>query len=537
MTPSAALATWLVDQLVERGLTSAVLSPGSRNAPLSFALAADSRVTLHTRIDERTAGFLALGIAKGSRRPVAVVTTSGTATANLHPAVLEAAHAGVPLVALTADRPARLRGTGANQTTDQVRLFGDAASFVDLAEPSDDALDSAWLPDGPIHLNCQFDDPLIPEPDSPRRSTPADPRVEVSNVSDYPWRRGREGEAHPLPPGPHTVVIAGDDAGPPARVLAERAGWPLLAEPSSGSRTGANPIRTYRLLLGAELGTRIERAIVFGHPTLSRPVGRLLSRPEVEVISVRTQGRWPHRPFPVASEHDRVTADEAQDADWLEEWQAADRALGAGVDAFVAGQPGLTPYDVAAAVNAANPPGGLVFVGASNPIRDLDLMSTSHPVGEHRMVLSNRGLAGIDGTVSSAIGAALGRPHSQRAIAYVGDVTFLHDATALVIGPREARPDLTIVVANDDGGSIFATLEQGAPEHAGSYEQLFGTPHGVDLASLCAATRTPHWRVSDRAELEHALASPNGGIEVIEAVVRRDNRRDLDQQLVALAHP
>jgi len=536
VTPSAALATWLLDQLVERGLTEAVLSPGSRNAPLSFALAADSRVTLHTRIDERTAGFLALGIAKGSRRPVAIVTTSGTAAANLHPAVLEAAHAGLPLVALTADRPARLRGTGANQTTDQVRLFGDAASFVDLTEPSDDALDSAWLPDGPIHLNCQFDDPLIPAPDGPRRTAPPGPRVEVSPVSDYPWRRGRDGEVHSLRSGPCTVVIAGDDAGPPARVLAERAGWPLLAEPSSGSRTGANPIRTYRLLLGTDLGSRVMRAVVFGHPTLSRPVSRLLARPDVEVVSVRTQGRWPHRPFPVDSEHDGVSVDEALDLDWLEEWQAADRALGAKVDEFVAGQPDLTPYDVAAAVNAANSPGGLLFVGASNPVRDLDLMATAHPVGEHRMVLANRGLAGIDGTVSSAIGAALGRPHSKRAIAYVGDVTFLHDATALVLGPHEARPDLTIVVANDDGGSIFATLEQGSPEHAGSYDQLFGTPHGVDLGSLCAATRTPHWRVTDRAELEHALASPNGGIEVLEAVVRRDNRRDLDAQLVALAN-
>ena len=197
----------------------------------------------------------------------------------------------------------------------------------------------------------------------------------------------------------------------------------------------------------------------------------------------------------------------------------------------MAQQPDLTPYDVAAAVNAANPPGGLLFVGASNPIRDLDLMATAHPVGERRMVLANRGLAGIDGTVSSAIGAALGRPRSARAIAYVGDVTFLHDATALMLGPDETRPDLTIVVANDDGGSIFATLEQGAPEHASSYDLLFGTPHGVDLSALCAATRTPHWRVSTRAELEHALASPNGGIEVVEAAIRRDNRRELDEAI------
>ena len=541
MTPSperasTALATWLVDQLVARGLSDAVLCPGSRNAPLSFALAADPRVTLHTRIDERTAAFLALGLAKGSRRPAAVVTTSGTATANLHPAVLEAAHAGVPLVAVTADRPARLRGTGANQTTDQVRLFGDAASFADLTGPADDALDAAWLPDGPIHLNCQFDDPLLPDPDSPRRSAPTNRTTDDRFVSDYP-DRGDRGHAHRLPPGPRTVVVAGDDAGPPARVLAERAGWPLLAEPSSGSRTGANPIRTYRLLVGSELGHRVERAVVFGHPTLSRPVMRLLSRPDVEVVSVRARGRWPDRPFPVASEHGGVTADvPAADDGWLQEWRSADRLLGERIDTFLAAQPGLTPYDVAAAVNAANPPRGLLVVGASNPIRDLDLMASAHPVGERRMVLANRGLAGIDGTVSSAIGAALGRPHSTRAIAYLGDVTFLHDSNALVLGPHEARPDLTVVVANDDGGSIFATLEQGGPEHAGSFERLFGTPHGVDLASLCAATRTPHWRVDDLAELRHALASPNGGIEVIEAVVRRDNRRELDEQIRALTH-
>jgi 2-succinyl-5-enolpyruvyl-6-hydroxy-3-cyclohexene-1-carboxylate synthase len=514
----------LVDRLVERGTTDVVLCPGSRNAPLSFALAADPRIRLHTRIDERTGAFLALGLARGARRPAAVVTTSGTATANLHPAVLEAAHSGVPLVAVTADRPARLRGTGANQTTDQVRLFGDAASFADLTEPDEDALAAAWFPDGPIHLNCQLDDPLLPSrSDSPDRSAPSEVGGGWPNDLDYPSRA-----AHPLPRGPRTVVVAGDDAGPPARVLAERAGWPLLAEPSSGSRTGANPIRTYRLLLDTDLGSRIERAVVLGHPTLSRPVQRMLSRPDVEVVSVRTRGRWPTRPFPVATEHDAVAAPEVDDSGWLEEWRDADRRLSQRVDDFVAGQPGLTPYDVAATVNAANPPGGLLVVGASNPIRDLDLMATAHPVGERRMVLANRGLAGIDGTVSTAIGAALGRPHSSRAILYVGDVTFLHDATALMIGPEESRPDLTIVVANDDGGSIFATLEQGAAEHAASYDKLFGTPHGVDLAGLCSATRTPHWRVTDRAELEHAIASPNGGIEVIEAVIRRDNRRELD---------
>ncbi len=544
MNDSTTLATWLVDRLAERGTTDVVLCPGSRNAPLSFALVADPRITLHTRIDERTAAFLALGLARGSRRPAAVVTTSGTATANLHPAVLEAAHAGVPLVAVTADRPARLRHTGANQTTDQVRLFGDAASFADLSEPDDDTLDAAWFPDGPIHLNVQLDDPLVPVgTDSPRRFAPSDPPIHLPNVADYPGspgaRAGRrtpaeEQQQHLLPAGPRTVVVAGDDAGPPARILAERGGWPLLAEPSSGSRTGGNPVRTYRLLLDTDLGHRIERAIVFGHPTLSRPVQRMLSRADVEVVSVPTRGRWPARPFPVASEHDAVAAREPDDSAWLEEWRDADTRLAERIDAFVAEQPGLTPYDVAAAVNAANPPGGLLVVGASNPIRDLDLMATAHPVGERRMVLANRGLAGIDGTVSTAIGAALGRPRSTRALLLLGDVTFLHDTTALMIGPGESRPDLMVVVANDDGGSIFATLEQGAPEHAASFDKLFGTPHGVDLASLCAATGTPHRRVSDRAGLEEAIAHPGGGIEVVEAVVRRDNRRELDAAIRAL---
>jgi 2-succinyl-5-enolpyruvyl-6-hydroxy-3-cyclohexene-1-carboxylate synthase len=180
------------------------------------------------------------------------------------------------------------------------------------------------------------------------------------------------------------------------------------------------------------------------------------------------------------------------------------------------------------------PPGGHLVVGASNPIRDLDLMATAYDVGSRRKVIANRGLSGIDGTVSTAIGASLARKPESRNLALMGDVTFLHDATALVIGPEEPRPDLTIVVANDDGGSIFATLEQGAEEYAHAYERLFGTPHHVDLAALCQATGTPHWRVDSAAELEHALASPNGGVEVIEAVVDRSRRRELDLAIRAL---
>ncbi len=543
MTPSTRLAREIVTALVTAGVREVVLAPGSRNAPLAFALfdaAAAGRLRLHTRIDERTAAFLALGVARVSGGPAAVVCTSGTAVANLHPAVMEAAHSRLGLVVISADRPARLRGTGASQTTDQLGVFEPHASTLDITVDDTPALDLAGdltgqpagdlAGGGPRHLNVQLDEPLVPRDrwDVPAIMSMSPPE---RARTDH-WRAPRV-----LASGPRTVVIAGDDAGPPARVLAERSGWPLLAEPTSGSRTGDNAIRCYRLLLAGDLGDRVERAVVVGHPTLSRPVGRLLARADVEVVSVREEGFWANRPFPVDLEvprRDGVAAERPDDGTWLAQWHAADRDLGRRLDDLLAAEADLTPYDVAGAVSRALPPGGLLWVGASNPIRDLDLMVGRYEVGDRRKVIAHRGLAGIDGTVSSAIGAALGRPGSTRALALMGDVTFVHDLTGLVLGPREVRPDLTIVVVNDDGGSIFATLEQGAPDYADRYDALFGTPHGADIASLCAATRTPHLRVTSRLELEQALASPNGGIEVVEAVVRRDNRRDLDARIRAL---
>lgn len=517
VTDATTLARHLVAQWLIWGVEHVVLCPGSRSAPLAFAVheaAARGDLQLHTRIDERVGAFTALGMAKAGKRPAVVITTSGTAAANLHPAVLEASHAGVELVAVTADRPAVLRGTGANQTTDQVRLFGGAAPSVDLAT----ARSIAPPVRGPLHLNVQFAEPLVPGSEGGWLAEALEPAV---LDLDPPVM---------LDHGPRTVVVAGDDAGPAARQLAEKAGWPLLAEPSSGARTGDHAIRTYRVLLDGPLAEEIERVVVFGHPTLSRPVVRLLGNNDV--VSVRTRGRWPVRPFSVLVEHDAVDVRGAESDAWLERWRSADREVAALLDKLAA--TAFTPYAVAGAVHAALPPGGLLHVGASNPIRDLDLMARPTGVGERRLTLANRGLAGIDGVVSTAIGAALARP-SERALCLVGDVSFLHDMGALVLGPGEQQPDLTVVVVNDDGGSIFATLEQGAPEFADSFDKLFGTPHGVDLASLCAANRTPHWPVDNVAELEHALASPNGGIEVIEAVVRRDNRRELDEAVKALA--
>ena len=555
---STALATVLVDELVRCGVRDVVLAPGSRSAALAFAVHAAAeagRLRLHVRVDERTAAFLALGLTRTSRRPVPVVTTSGTAVANLHPAVLEASHAGLPLLVVSADRPARLRGTNANQTTDQVKIFGDAVrAFADLPPavpgPTERTQVPGWRslvarlvatatggttqPPGPVHLNAQLVEPLVPDV-ADGWATNVDGRPDGA-----PWTvlEAAPAAAGPvLGQGPRTVVVAGDDAGPPARALAERGGWPLLAEPTSGSRTGANAIRTYRLLLADDdLAGRVERVVVAGHPTLSRPVTRLLSRTDVEVVAVPGRTGWTDPGHAASRVVHAPQVEGDPDTDWLDLWLRRDKDLSARLDALLDEREGLAPHHVAAAVSAALPPHGLLFVGASNPVRDLDLAVAQYPVGEHRMVIANRGLAGIDGSVSTAVGAALGRQGTSRAFALLGDVTFLHDSTGLVVGPEEPRPDLTIVVVNDDGGSIFASLEQGGPSYAASFERLFGTPHRVDLAALCAATGTPHRRVRARDELAAALAAPVAGVEVVEAVVGRADRRALDEAIRALVH-
>ena len=471
--------------------------------------------------------------------------------------MLEASHAGVALVALTADRPAHLRGTGANQTTEQAGIFGAAVRLAaDVPAPVPGHRESEQVrewrsltaravltatgraggPRGPVHLNLQLDGPLTPDaPDGWATGTDGRP-------DGAPWTTAAATpryDAVDLTDARRTVVVAGDDAGPPARVLAEAGGWPLLAEPSSGSRTGANAIRTYRLLLGdPDLAGRVERVVVGGHPTLSRPVTRLLSRPDVEVVALRPPGAPPWTdPGHTVSRVLTAATTSPGDGAWLQEWLDRDAGAGAALDAFLGARPGLTPHEVAGEVAAALPDGGLLHVGASNPVRDLDLMVPRYRVGGRRMVVANRGLAGIDGTVSSAVGAALGRPSSTRSLVLMGDVTFVHDLTGLVLGPDEPRPDLTIVVVNDDGGSIFASLEQGSPAHATAYDRLFGTPHGTDLAALCAATGTPHTPVGSREDLRAALARAPRGIEVVEARVRRDDRRELDAAIRSLARP
>ncbi len=552
MTTSTQLARLVVDELVRHGVREAVLAPGSRSAPLALALhAADAagRLRLHVRIDERTAGFLALGLARGGRRPVPVITTSGTAVAHLHPAVLEAHHSGVPVVVVSADRPAALRGTGANQTTtDQARLFVGAVRLHADVPADTGAPQEAWRAlvaravaaatgavgagPGPVHLNLCLAEPLVP--------SGTDDEPAAGRPDGAPWTRLPD----PVPPvpvqlpaGPRTVVVAGADAGPPARELAEAADWPLLAEPASGARTGTHALRSHRLLLAHEpLAGRIERVVTYGRPTLSRQVTTLLSRPDVELVACAGRLPWTDPGHQTSAVHGALTAapDEPR---WRQDWARLDEAVSGAVDdeldAARAELPVgvLLPHDVARAVAEALPARGLLVVGSSQPVRDLDLVAPPAAVGERRLVLANRGLSGIDGTLSTAIGAALARP-SSRALAYVGDLTFLHDLGGLLLGPDEPRPDLTIVVADDDGGSIFAGLEQGAPDHAAAFERVFGTPTGADLAAACATSSTPHRLATSREALRAALAAPPSGIEVLQVRVDRAGRRALERRLL-----
>jgi 2-succinyl-5-enolpyruvyl-6-hydroxy-3-cyclohexene-1-carboxylate synthase len=554
MNPSTALAEVLVDELVRGGCREAVVSPGSRSAPLAMALhAADAagRLRLHVRIDERSAGFLALGLAKASAAPVPVLTTSGTATANLHPAVLEAAEAGVPLVVLTADRPPELRATGANQTVGQLGLFGDAVRlFHEVGAPVAERGQHAYWralvcralaaatgvltrDPGPVHLNVALREPLVPDGD-PTWVEPLAGRPDGT-----PWTRvvgpPVPGPAPTLVPagGPRrTLVLVGDAPaalGEAAVRLAEACGWPVLSEPSGNARSGPLAMAAGALLLADPAWDRLrpDRVLVVGRPTLARPVQALLQDPRVRVDVVTPTARWadaarsaarvlPALPTPPPADPHHA----GLDAEWLADWRTASAAAAHAVDAVLDELPAAEPR-VARDLLAALPAGALLVAGSSMPVRDLFV--AGRPRTGVR-VLANRGAAGIDGTVSTAVGAALAwqAAGGGPAFALLGDLTLLHDANGLVLGPDEPRPDLTLVVLDNDGGAIFGLLEQGAPEHAASFERVFGTPHGVDLAALCGATGTPLTRVSTAAEAVAAALDPRAGLQVVQ--VRTDRR-------------
>lgn len=654
VNPSTLAARVIIDELVRCGVREAVLCPGSRSAPLAYALAAadadpDVPLRVHVRTDERTAAFLALGMAAASGRMVPVVTTSGTAVANLHPAMLEAHHQRVPLLALTADRPPELRGTGANQTTHQPGLFPTVRLAVDLGTPAAGmqvpqrvlgeamtgqaavearswrtAVDRCWAAAmgalggdaGPVHLNLPLRDPLVatggPGLGLDGAAAPRDAEGTVPGVTDAvagraggaPWtavpgrvvdgspgahladgtpaadrdgrtleadREGRTLEAD-LPEGPERTVVLVGDLGSPwvARAVqagARRRGWPVVAEPF-GRFGGDSAVPGGVHLLGDEeflADHTPERVLVVGRLTLHRVAGRFLARPGVRVEVVSASTAWPdpgHRaevvhPLvlrPAAGETAGGELAGGSECAWWQAWHDAGRqrsssptapsalapeeetrAPGAAPGGEVSLAPGVTaagegpttsravaageqPLTTAtAAVVVASTVRGLLFLGSSRAPRSLDL-ALDGPGRGVTGILGNRGLAGIDGCLSTAAGWAL--THGP-ATALVGDLTFLHDANALAIGPGEPRPDLTVVVLNDDGGAIFGDLEYGRPEHleahgADTFRRVFTTPTGTDIGHLARAHGVEHTRVVTAQALQDALASEPSGLRVVE---------------------
>ncbi|NKE58436.1 2-succinyl-5-enolpyruvyl-6-hydroxy-3-cyclohexene-1-carboxylic-acid synthase [Lentzea sp. PSKA42] len=513
MNPSTTQARLIVDELVRNGVRHVVLCPGSRNAPLSFALhQAEHKglLTVHVRIDERSGGFLALGLAK-TGEPAVVTCTSGTAVANLHPAVIEAQLTNVPLIALTADRPVDLYRTGSSQTINQHDVLG--IPTLHMPEGADEPTTRSLVcraiaTDGPSHVNVPFRPPLTPDDDA----WPSSDRG--------PWTvtdRTTGVETRPSDLPARTLVLLGDDR--PERLRrAAGLGWPVIAEP-----TAPNGLRHGSLLLNAGLPEHLmpDAVLVVGRVTLSRGQQALLKNVKI-VHAVGDQAQWPDVQFTATRASTWLPEPAELDGEWLQAWQSAVKNVSVAVDDLLDAEPWPTGLHIARDLTQAMPSGSLLFVGSSNPIRDVDF------AGERRSdvtVHANRGAAGIDGSVSTAIGLALN--HQGPAYALMGDLTFLHDSNGLL---ADCKPDLTIVVLNDDGGGIFSLLEQGAPEYGRSFERIFGTPHGTDLAALCAGYRIPHSKVDDKDEFRSALASPEG-LRVVEVQAKRDELRRLHQSL------
>jgi 2-succinyl-5-enolpyruvyl-6-hydroxy-3-cyclohexene-1-carboxylate synthase len=600
VNPATAFASVLVDELARCGLREAVLAPGSRSAPLAMALweraqhpagdppgeagdeaAEAGGIRLHVRIDERSAAFLALGLAKASGRPVAVLCTSGTAAAHFHAAVIEADESGVPLIVLTADRPPELRGTGANQTIDQLKLYGAAVRwFCEAGVPEErpgqvaywrSLACRAWacasgalggFP-GPVHVNVPLREPLVPDPapagGSPGAAGAGWPEPLDGRPDGAPWTA--IAAVSPAGPGPEPfgviptgavaldlpwtergVLVCGDggyDAAPLLRLAAD-AGWPVLAEPSSGARRGPNALSAYQYLLDAPeflARHRPDLIVSAGRPGLSRGQIAFLGGPAGDrrpaagggqagpaprhVVVAQGPGRWAD---PARSATDvaasirlvRAPGPGSPAGSWLSSWLAADAAARRAADVVLGAGGVLTEPRLARDLAAALPSGSLLWVASSLPVRDLDYHLAPR---SGLRVLASRGASGIDGLVSAAIGAALAhqRAGGGRAAALLGDLALLHDAAGLFLGPDEPRPDLALVVINNDGGGIFSALEQAA--FPGPFERVFGTPHHARLGHLAAAAGIPHSLLAQAAELPAALRGR--GLRIIEVAADR----------------
>jgi len=511
-----------VEELYRCGMRHAVTSPGSRNAPLALTLAAQEGVEAVSVIDERSAGFVALGMAKASGRPVAVTCTSGTAAANLHPAVVEAHEARVPLIVMTADRPPELREVGAGQAIDQIKLYGTAAKwFVEVGthDPSRAtaihhralACRAYWTAEGgrpgPVHLNFPLREPLAPSPGE------LDPEDWAGRADGRPWTEVREHASAPHSDDVHAgaersaaeprgVIVCGpghEDVADAASRLAAEAGWPLLAEPTSGVRCGAHErshvIAHYDVTLRIDefaAGHRPELVLRVGDMPTSKPLRALVA--ESSQIVVDPHGGW-HEPtrnaelivhasaahtlsaLAGAVEMRGATADPA----WLTEWRAADERVWAAVEA----SPGDFEGKILASIEPELPDEAVVWVSSSMPIRDVEAYFPQSP--KRIRFLANRGANGIDGVVSSALGAAIATGLPTWVL--IGELALQHDAGGLLAARRAGVP-LEILCINNGGGGIFDFLPVAEHADPAAYEAHIATPsEDVDLAALWPGLR------------------------------------------------
>lgn len=505
MSASTSLARVVVRQIIESGITDVVISPGSRNAPLSlafYAAAARDLIKVHIRIDERTGAFFALGLTKSTGRPVPVVCTSGTAVANYHPAVLEANHTNAPLLVLTADRPAMLRRTGANQTTEQARIFGKAVRyFADIdgpVFPMELPLDSLRF--GPVHLNLQFDEPLLPDD-----STQWLDEIKVSPVAF----KSRAKSATLKVQASRGVLIIGHDRGglsvDDVTKFAKKLNWPIIAEDPLSFPDAIGHASIFLTSPQVRSVLTPQAVIVIGRTTLSRSINTLAGLapityvidPRIATVDSDRAGDKRFTEIPVL---DTVMASD----EWITQWQKYSQRCAK----LLSELDGWSEATIAREIGAGLANGSALFVASSRPIRDIEGFATPR---NGITTYANRGLAGIDGNISTALGIAAGH---EQTFAVIGDLAFLHDVTGLIT--RE-EINCRFIVINNDGGGIFSTLPQRGIE---GFETVFGTPHGLDPAAIAQSFGVASSTITTMAELKKVLAAPVKGISVVVARVQ-----------------
>ncbi len=554
--PSVDTARAILSALDDLGLTHVLYCPGSRSAPFAYALESGA-FGGHAMpvLDERGAGFAAVGLARTGALPV-VIVTSGTAVAELTPAVLEASHARLPLLVISADRPGELRGVGASQATFQSGLFGvHARACVDLEpqEPSRAlvgqlsravaaACGAPTGTPGPVQINVAFRDPLTPQSrasgaagDSQDEAmasfVPRPTRVQPTNAAPERWEDVVGAACAGL-------IVAGEGASPLAAQWSRASGFPLLAEPASGAWAGGGVTPYEQAIVSSPLAGEVDTVVVTGRPTLSRPIHALLARPDVRVVVVDAHAPW----VDISGNASVVVAALAAPlrptcgAEWAARVRAAADEAGLRIDALLAAGSGRTMLSLARAVASATR--GPLVLGASNPVRAFDLAVESLA---GRPVFSNRGQAGIDGTIASAVGIAAGlgsariampdrageprddargRAQASRVTAVMGDLTLCHDASSLALAAATGA-ELDIIVADDEGGGIFATLEHGNAATPEAYDRWFGVAQHVNYEALAAAYGVGFARAATPSELASVLADPPAGPRLIHAPVER----------------